>query len=203
MRRLAAAVAAMMVLVLGGCSGGGSDDAAEPAPSTTSGATATTPDASEPEAEAEADAGSGGGCAVLSAATVSEILGMAHVEDPIPGAAPDGRIDDDGTTGYACTFSPANGGAQDLVVTALDDVDGGYDASVETAEEFAADEGEAASTAVDGVGTRAQVFRGQLGVDLYAEGTDGTLVTISLTTFDEDPVVEDQVAELAVAILGE
>jgi hypothetical protein len=197
----------MMVLVLGGCSGGGSDEAAEPAPSTTSGATATTPDPSEPEVEveteAETDAGSGGGCAVLSAATVSEILGMAYVEDPIPGAAPDGRIDDDGTTGYACTFSLANGGALDLVVTALDHVDGAYDASVETAEEFAADEGEAAGTAVDGVGTRAQVFRGQLGVDFYAEGTDGTLVTISLTTFNEDPVVEDQVAELAVAILGD
>lgn len=194
-----------MVLVLGGCSGGGSDDAEAPAPSTTSGATATTSDPSEPEVETEAetDAGSGGGCAVLSAATVSEILGVAYVEDPIPGAAPDGRIDDDGTTGYACTFSLANGGALDLVVTTLDDVDGGYDAAVATAEEFAADEGAAAGTAVDGVGTRAQVFRGQLGVDLYAEGADGTLVTVSLTTFDEDPAVEDQVAELAVAILGD
>lgn len=186
MRRLVVAVCALGTLALAGC---GSD----PAPSGPA-----TPEGGGPATTAGGDGGGGGGnngsgCAVISAEQVGSILGEPYVETPtgIEGAGPDGSYTEDGVSGFACLFSPADGDVHDLSITTFSDSSDMYDLLAE----------DAGGTPVNGVGVRAVLVRDAIEAMIIAENSAGTVATVVLTNLDGSPI-EDELAELTRIVLA-
>lgn len=188
MRRLVVAACALGALTLSGCGG-------EPAPSdpaTPAGAGATTPSGGGASTPAGGE-GNDSGCAVISVEQVGDILGEPYVESQtgIEGSGPDGSYTEDGVTGFACLFSPADGDVHDLSITTFTDSSELYDLLVE----------DAGGAPLNGVGERAQLVRDEIEAMIIAENSAGSVATVILTSPDGSPV-EDQLAEITRIVLG-
>lgn len=189
MKRLVVVASALAALALAGCS-------SDPDPTTPGtgapDASATSPD-DAPDGGDDSNGGTGGsgsGCAVISVGQVSQILGESYVEAPthIEGAGPDGAFDQEGLTGYACLFSPADGDIHDLSITTFTDGGDLYNDM-------------AIGDPVDGLGQRALLQVDEIEVTVVAERADHTVAFVTLTTFDGS-AMRDKVIEITRIVLG-
>jgi hypothetical protein len=196
MRRFVVVVGVLAALGLAGC---GADDApaGSDSPTDTGATTLATPGTAATAADGATNP-SGPGCAIVNAQTVSTALGKPYVEAPtgLSDVGPNGQFSQDGYRGHVCSFDPTSGGVRDVVIMKLTNASALYDAQVQAQ----ADGADGPGTPV-AVGKRAVLFRDKLGASLVAEGTDGALLTISLTTVNDDPV-EPLVTALARIALG-